>query len=180
MKIAYGSDLHLEFSDGRPSLKSVADADVLILAGDIDVGIDKSSGCPKALLYAQTCAQELEIPVLVIAGNHEFYGREYFSYLGACRNHVAEMGNVFFLENETVQLEGVTFIGCTLWTTFSSAPHLEFALANAADSITDFRKIKYSPRGASSYPVHYTHLTPPQDNEMKITEVHEPIKTNHT
>lgn len=105
MKILVLSDLHLEFGDFVPP--QVA-ADVVILGGDIwkrDAGIRWGSTHfpPTRTIY--------------IVGNHEFYGEEYEDVLAACRLAAKETG-VAFLENETIELLGVRFIGATLWSDF--------------------------------------------------------------
>ncbi len=63
MKIRHMSDLHLEF--GPLTLQKVP-ADVLILAGDIGV---KTQGA----VWALKVARDLDIPTVMIAGNHEHY-----------------------------------------------------------------------------------------------------------
>ena len=59
LRIRYMSDLHLEFSDYRPD---PVDADVVVLAGDIDAG---TSGLEWA------ARQFPDTPVIYVAGNHE-------------------------------------------------------------------------------------------------------------
>ncbi len=61
MKIHVLSDLHSEFAG---FIIPKTDADVLVLAGDIGT---KLSGLEQALTSRQ-------IPVVYVAGNHEYYG----------------------------------------------------------------------------------------------------------
>ena len=49
-----------------------------------------------------------------------------------------------FLENETVELGGMTFVGCTLWTDFALHGRHEVAMFDAKAAMTDYRKIKFS------------------------------------
>ncbi|MCK7493040.1 MAG: hypothetical protein MZW92_17250 [Comamonadaceae bacterium] len=63
MKIQLLSDLHLETEDFEPA--PAPQAELLVLAGDIDAswaGYERFAGWP--------------VPVLVVAGNHEFDGRD--------------------------------------------------------------------------------------------------------
>ena len=66
MRIHLLSDLHLELSPSRRTAfkPEVLDADVTVLAGDIDKG-------PRVLEWARSTFPGR---VLVVAGNHEFYG----------------------------------------------------------------------------------------------------------
>ena len=63
MRIQLLSDLHMETEPFDP--QPAPDAELLVLAGDIDAtwaGLDKFKNWP--------------VPVLFVAGNHEFDGRE--------------------------------------------------------------------------------------------------------
>ncbi len=100
MRINYFSDIHLEFG----SLEAPDnDADMIIAAGDIGVG---SEGVD----WLKT----LNKPVLYVAGNHEFYADEYQQTLQLIRNQCAG-SQVSFLENDSIIVQGVRFLGCTLW-----------------------------------------------------------------
>ena len=61
MRIHLLSDLHLELQAWEPTVR---DADVTILAGDIHKG-------DRVMAWARA---HFSGPVLVVAGNHEFYG----------------------------------------------------------------------------------------------------------
>lgn len=61
MKLQIYSDLHLEFARFDPA---PSDADVVILAGDIDI---KSRGVKWA-------SEVFQCPVIYVCGNHEYYG----------------------------------------------------------------------------------------------------------
>lgn len=101
VKINYFSDIHLEF--GRLE-RPETDADLVIAAGDIGVGrqgINWLKGINK--------------PVLYIAGNHEFYTHEYKRTLNMLR-HTCSDSNIYFLEKNVVVMNGIRFLGCTLWT----------------------------------------------------------------
>jgi predicted phosphodiesterase len=95
------SDLHLEFKDYSSSVE----ADIVILAGDIHVGTG-------GLLWAREQFPESEI--LYVAGNHEFYRYTYQTLLKQFRIE-AEKYNIHFLENDEIILDGIRFLGCTLW-----------------------------------------------------------------
>ena len=143
MKAWIVSDLHLEV--GRSFDAPVpADADVMICAGDVlDKGI-----VPTLEWLASTVARRL--PVIVVAGNHEYYGAAMLPSLEAARAVATRIPNVHFLENDTVEIDGVAFVGGTLWTDFKlgggdpevAMYHAEHGVAG--QSMNDYKRIKYS------------------------------------
>lgn len=106
-RVVFMSDLHMEMRGYDPSVFSNVDADLVILAGDIGVGIEGVRWAQKAF----------KCPVLYVAGNHEFY-RHDFAYLIEDMRDVAAGSNVTILENDAVVIDGIRFIGSTLWTNF--------------------------------------------------------------
>lgn len=107
MKVAYTSDTHNEFKD--IPLNLLEDADVLILAGDIHHAGDN-------IRWAADYLKQVEA-VIVVAGNHEYYGRDYDQALMTQRQLANELG-VHFLENNAVKIGEKVFVGGTLWTDF--------------------------------------------------------------
>jgi predicted phosphodiesterase len=134
MKMHILSDLHLEFSDFRPP---ETDADVVVLAGDIGKG-DHGMGWARASFPDQE--------ILYVAGNHEFYGRERLETLAKLRIAARECG-VHFLDDETVEIGGVRFLGATLWTDFNlfGKERRQFAMAEGQRGLNDFRVIHEGP-----------------------------------
>ena len=106
MKIHVLSDLHLEF--GPITLPRV-DADLVVLAGDVHT---KRNGIP---WIRRTFP---EIPVIYIAGNHEFYGEKAPGLLDKLKSETAG-SHIHVLENDSVEIDGWRFFGCTLWTDFA-------------------------------------------------------------
>ncbi|MES2536476.1 MAG: metallophosphoesterase [Pseudomonadota bacterium] len=109
MRLQIASDLHLEFIEQSfPEHRVVepADADVLILAGDIHNaarGIDAFKDWP--------------VPVIYVHGNHEAYDSNYDDMMPALRASAAQSG-VHFLERDELVFKGVRFLGCCLWTDY--------------------------------------------------------------
>lgn len=142
MKIAYASDLHVEF-DGH-KVPSCPPVDVLILAGDIS-----SKG--RGLQWAYDTYRDAAQHILVVYGNHDFWGLEFHKALAEARALARGLPNVFFLEDEIVCINGVWFIGSTLWTDYklSSNPYLTMAYAGDAHTgMKDHRRIKFKKNGA--------------------------------
>ena len=110
MKIQLASDLHLEFL-GRWTqqvrmIEPAPDADLLVLAGDIHRGTQ-----------AVEVFADWPVPVLYLAGNHEFYGHSFEETRADLRRACAGT-NVKFLDNDVLKFDGVRVMGCTLWTDF--------------------------------------------------------------
>jgi hypothetical protein len=110
MRLQIVSDLHLETEDWQPEPAHGAEA--LVLAGDIDsrwTGLERFAGWP--------------VPVIFVAGNHEFDERELDDAWPALRAHCSALGFTL-LERESVVLTGadgrrIRFAGTTRWCDFA-------------------------------------------------------------
>lgn len=110
MKIQFSSDLHLEMRNSNYRL-SKTDADVIVLAGDIHIGLS-------AVEFAIKESARQNKPVIFIAGNHEFYSHDYHHMLRKMREASSHHPLVHFLENDEVIINNTRFLGCTLWTDY--------------------------------------------------------------
>lgn len=135
MKIHILSDLHTEFSKYQIQ---VLDADVVILAGDIGMGT-------QGFQYAKSLLLETSSKILYITGNHEFYGH----HIDLMRNEIRQLtweassDRLFFLDGDEVIIDGVRFLGCTLWTDFKLfGEKKRFECLAEARWLNDFRFIK--------------------------------------
>jgi predicted phosphodiesterase len=139
MRILVLSDLHLEHSPWAPDLDTVAAADVVVLAGDIHQGV-------RGLEWAR--AQFLDRPVIYVSGNHEYYGGLLQGVAVEMRKVARELG-IHYLDNDQLVLDGVRFLGATLWTDFLlfGATRLGDALHAAGNGITDFHTIRFGSTG---------------------------------
>ena len=108
MKLYVLSDLHVEFGPFAPDPDTVKAADVIILAGDIYLGV-------KGIAWARKIFGDK--PIVYVAGNHEFYGHHWDKLLDQLRED-ARAHDVHYLENDSVTINGVRFLGATLWTDF--------------------------------------------------------------
>lgn len=156
MKIQFVSDLHLEFSD--VDIPNADGADVLVLAGDITVAADldrhpdverKMHLLPKlgprqqsALRYRgflDRCSQQFE-HVLYVAGNHEFYNGSWTHTIEVLRGECKHWPNIHFMEQDSVTIDGVTFVGSTLWTSLGNRDPLTAMVVK--ESMNDYRAIR--------------------------------------
>jgi hypothetical protein len=109
MRLQLLSDLHLETELFEP--RPAPQADLLVLAGDIDAG-----------WTALECFAGWPVPVLMVAGNHEFDGRELNDAWPALRQRCAGLG-IRLLERERfivtdAQGHKVRFVGTIRWSDF--------------------------------------------------------------
>lgn len=89
----------------------VPDADICICAGDVTNFIDDSIGFIRMVI-------EPRMPVILVLGNHDYYGSSISGALERARRLVEET-QIRLLENETVTVGDCRFIGATLWTDFA-------------------------------------------------------------
>ncbi|MGL6112990.1 MAG: metallophosphoesterase [Rubrivivax sp.] len=109
MKIQLLSDLHLETENVEP--QPTPGADLLVLAGDIDAtwsGFERFAHWP--------------VPVLFVAGNHEFDGRELDDAWPALRAVSARLGWTLLECGSTILADHdgqrVRFVGSVRWSDF--------------------------------------------------------------
>lgn len=128
MKIKVVSDLHLEFADINLPTNG---CDVLILSGDImlaaplkDFPADTDDTIIQSHRHAQAicfrnflryCSEDFK-HVVYVAGNHEFYHGKFYETIDILREECSQFSNVHFLEQNTVIIDDVLFVGGTLWT----------------------------------------------------------------
>jgi hypothetical protein len=145
MKLLVLSDLHLELGTSL-TLPSNDPYDAVVLAGDIH------SPGRKAVHWAQRQSTFGGKPVLLVAGNHEFYNGERTAELREMKR-AADGSNVHVLDRSVAVVGDARFVGCTLWTDFqlpvlqgdgSLEVDVGRALAVAARRTNDFRLIEES------------------------------------
>ena len=139
MKIQLLSDLHLEVHpqfEARPA----QGADVLVLAGDIGsyqsgsqvqgeyFGLERFSPLPQ---YASW-----PTPVLFVPGNHEYDMQDFDEARIRLRRTCDALG-LIWLDRETVLMNGVRFIGTTLWSDFDA-----MAMHEGVTDITRLHKLR--------------------------------------
>ncbi|SDC86617.1 metallophosphoesterase [Pedobacter soli] len=146
MRIQIISDLHQEFGFSALNFER---ADVVILAGDINLGT-------KGIAWIK--AHIPDKPVLYVLGNHEYYKGAYPKTL---HQIVAEAkgSNIQVLENERFELDGVRFHGATLWTDFSLFGNpIEYGII-CQGKMNDYKQIRRNPsysrlRSIDTFKVH--------------------------
>jgi len=137
------SDLHLEMGDC-----TLPGGDLLLVAGDLLKGgelqperVDKEARRNREC-YKRFAAAEFRKywKVLVILGNHDFWGLYFDEAPKVIREFLFKHApNTALLDNEFIELDGVRFIGSTLWATYGYGTANHYFLQKG---MKDFARIK--------------------------------------
>ena len=151
------NDIHREFDrwfclkylKKKPELwniyePSVLDTDkdtVLGIAGDIDTK-------KHTVKFLIALANRFKAIVLVL-GNHDYWQRDLTHWSKTVKTQLASAGitNVHLLDRDSVVIDGVRFIGATLWTDFNKGDQLVLNIAESEMNDYRFmRKLNYDRR----------------------------------
>jgi len=110
-------------------------ADLLILAGDINLGT-------KGIEWIKSTIKTL--PVIYVLGNHEYYKGSYPKTLNSIKE-IAVNTNVHILENESVVIDDITFHGATLWTDFALLGDSRINGSICQGKMNDYKMIRRDP-----------------------------------
>lgn len=163
MKIQIVSDLHLEFNTDLTV--NNAGAEVLILSGDIcvaehlhrnppfnidvhgnimdlnDVVLNKDWYGHDAKRYRkffEHVSKEFDV-VFYVMGNHEHYQGQWHRTASALRETLEPYDNVYLLDDEWINFNGVRFAGTTLWTDLNKRDPI--TMFSVKDMMSDYRAI---------------------------------------
>jgi Icc-related predicted phosphoesterase len=162
------SDLHNEFySDNQigflpPELETDKDT-VLILAGDIDVNLryaksfadlhkrflrGENETIEERKAFMEKCYLELLYErfkhVIMVLGNHDHYHGNIDLTKDRIKARLYDFDiddKISILENESVEIDGVLFVGATLWSDFNNDEYV--TKLKCKDVMNDFRQIRY-------------------------------------
>jgi hypothetical protein len=156
MKISIASDVHLEFGD--INIQNTDGANVLILSGDILVAADIGRPDPHNIMedarsnryvdFFKRCS--FQFPhVIYVLGNHEHYHGDFATTANRIRSMLESnmLSNVYLLDREVKVIDGVTFIGGTLWTNMNQRDPL--TLYHMTSMMNDFRVVQNSAQQVS-------------------------------
>lgn len=173
IQIGLVSDLHAEFWQtehfngiGAKVQQCLADADLILLAGDIDNGL--FSVRTARLLFPQH-------PICLVAGNHEFYQHAYGQTLTMIKAEAART-NVHFLHRDcfmtTIDGRAIRVLGVTLWTDFAIFGTPDFSMFHASRGLNDYRLINNGDRKLTP---HHTLLWHQADKAWLLAELNKPF-----
>jgi len=149
MRISVISDLHLDFAD-----LVLPGGDVLILSGDIfeAKNLKKEMYNPEMILLEheqadqrpdryyrfllEECSKKYR-EVIYVIGNHEHYKFQFHKTVDHIKSQLPS--NIHLLEKESYELDGVLFLGATLWTDMNRQDAL--TLYHMQGAMNDYRQI---------------------------------------
>ena len=147
MKLWIWSDVHLEISNSKINFAR-PDADIIVIAGDLTYA-DRVSEVVKDIIY------RYHLPIIYVAGNHEFYASHQRSspfetdqllLKLAERDSESWSHRFHVLDEDTVVIDGIRFVGATLWTDFklnlSNESQLSARMRNSENLLRDFTSIR--------------------------------------
>lgn len=130
MKLNILSDLHNK--KGTSFNPSCIDADVIVLAGDIE----------RADLVCQTVRGWFpDKPIVFVPGNHEYYGFDRIEAIELMQRQAA-LYNIHLLNNSEIIIGNIRFLGCTLWTDFEFYDNSALSMINGKRYLSDFKTIR--------------------------------------
>lgn len=134
MKIQIFSDLHLDVAAIK-SITVATNVDLVIVVGDT------CEGALKAFEHLRRLVP-MTVPIVMVMGNHEFYHRFVPDELILAKDQASAF-NIHVLENDSVTIDGIRFLGATLWTDYAVfGPANVAAVMNAcASGMNDHRLI---------------------------------------
>jgi Icc-related predicted phosphoesterase len=161
MRLQIISDLHLEFQKTLPKVNN-AEADILILAGDISnanhlyrnppdhnpVIIQKDAHIHHARRYREFFKHVSEQWPIVIytMGNHEFYDGVWERTETVIREEMSRYPNIHVLEQNKLVINDIVFLGATLWTDMNREDPITMMMIH--NEINDYKAIAH-------YDTHY-------------------------
>lgn len=139
------SDLHLEGSNIDVLVNP--GWDYLVIAGDLSADL---SLLDRFFSYKAPS----DIPIIYVLGNHEYEGRRFNEVIEQYREVLKPFENVHLLDNESVIIDNIKFIGSTLWTNFElkGLEQKKESMKWAKQSVVDFTYIfKENEKGSGKY-----------------------------
>jgi len=129
------SDLHLEMIPRDIPINTKLPpplTPLLVLAGDVYVGRDTERFADIMSFIGKRYQHVIYVP-----GNHEYYGTRSITFpmenvRESIRNICHNIPNIHFLDNATIMVNGIKFMGATMWTNIpeSEFPFTAFKMAD--------------------------------------------------
>jgi Icc-related predicted phosphoesterase len=137
MKLQIFSDLHADVRQPKP-IEVKPDIDAVIVAGDVCESAERAFQWLREIV-------PMQVVIFMTGGNHEWYRRIWSDEVAQAR-HIAPLYGIYFLENDIVTLNGVRFVGATLWTDYAlfGEANVSLAMHAARHGLNDHRLITWT------------------------------------
>jgi len=137
MRIQLLSDLHVDVLPARPIAVSPT-IGAVVAAGDTCEGAERAFEHLRRFV-------PMQIPIVMVMGNHEYYRRDLHHELLSARQ-LAPLFGIHLLENASVIVDNVRFVGATLWSGYDlfGPVNIPAAMRAAADGLRDHKRIGWS------------------------------------
>lgn len=136
MKVRILSDLHLNFSEFEVPIGDDDKNTILVLAGDI---CEIYQGKTRYKEFFKDVTDRFKL-VLYVFGNHEYYGTSYLRAHDQFLRECGDLDRLKILKEEVIEIDGVVFIGTTLWSDMDKGNPL--AMTEAKMSMNDYFEIR--------------------------------------
>jgi len=185
MRIWFMSDIHpnpewpFELPEQAPA------AEVIVLAGDCGEEMSR-----RAIPWVAENFKIYGLPIIYVPGNHDFY-RAHLSHEVTKARLVADHHGVTLLaQGESVVIDGVRFVGATMWTDYALGDYGHIAELEALKSMNDFRYIRHGSSYSKARPkeiidIHYEQrfriekvLATPFDGPTVVITHHAPLEAS--
>lgn len=141
------NDLHLEFENSY-RIQKIKRNQIIILAGDIFCQGGKQEINSVFSDFVKDILSKGAI-VLFVAGNHEYWGSRIEKFNKILKDFEKDNENFYFLNDESIFINDIEFLGGTLWTDFNKGDILTYleiggskSYGVTANSSKDYKKIK--------------------------------------
>lgn len=145
MRILVWSDLHVDVASERAPFiipDRLPPRDVHIIAGDVREG-------PVDAIRWIVAGNLNEVPVIYVTGNHEWYRHKRDTDFEKAVAEAARHKNIHLLQDSHVDIDGVRFVGATLWTDYAlyGEPYRWQCYTAAQSGMNDHRLIRVAKGG---------------------------------
>lgn len=140
MRIGILSDLHIDIASRENELLNWV-GDVVVIPGDV-CSVKSITDPDKEYLitnfFDRACKSATN--VIYVFGNHEYYDDDILTARQKMQEYFDNNGfnNITILENETVNIDGITFFGATYWTNLNNGNPMAILKAK---ELNDFKVI---------------------------------------
>ncbi|MDC1299919.1 metallophosphoesterase family protein [bacterium] len=125
------SDVHVD-SNHKKFPKISKKADVIVYAGDVGENFSRVRD------YFNSVRVCTKVPIVYILGNMEYYGKVFHGCSAQYADWLSQIPDLHILDKTSVDINGVAFLGCTLWTDFDDYRYL----GKRSDASNDFARMR--------------------------------------